>query len=253
MTNGSSRSRQAKGAGRLESRWSNLSPLRRFVTAARRFGLNVAIRVAYSKVRGGLFPAMALPDAPVYHNVPRELSILIGSTEHDAAALKAVVRVIAERGGSDWEVCVSGRPAMGREFERTLSRVRGAKPWIRVVSADGSVDDVTAAQWTVEQSTGEFVALVAPGYIVDADAVGRLLRRLRGEPRVEAAILVERVSDLGDLGAQPHSDCRLLIQKKSRYLATSSGRWPLTAPAAAKALEAGAPIAIIAPRRSEMD
>jgi cellulose synthase/poly-beta-1,6-N-acetylglucosamine synthase-like glycosyltransferase len=121
------------------------------------------------------------------------------------------------------------------------------------VSADGSVDDVTAAQWTVEQSTGEFVALVASGYIVNADAIGRLLRRLRSEPRMEAAILVEPVNDLGDLGAQPHSDCRLLIQKKSRYLATSSGRWPLTVPAVAKTLEAGAPIAIIAPRRSEMD
>ena len=196
---------------------------------------------------------MALPGAPVYHNAPRELSILIGVTEHDAATLEAVVQVIAERGGSDWEVCVCGRPAMGREFERALSRLRGAKPWIRVVSADGSVDDVTAAQWTVEQSTGEFVALVAPGYIVNADAIGRLLRRLRGEPRMEAAILVERVSDLSDLGAQPYSDCLLLIQKKSRYLTTSSGRWPLTAPAVGKTLEAGTPIAIIARRRSEMN
>ena len=146
-----------------------------------------------------------------------------------------------------------GRPVMGREFEGALSRLRGAKPWIRVVSADGSVDDVTAAQWTVEQSTGEFVALVAPGYIVNADAIGRLLRRLRGEPRMEAAILVEHVSDLSDLGAQPYSDCLLLIQKKSRYLATSSGRWPLTAPAVAKTSGGGAPIAIIARRRSEMD
>jgi hypothetical protein len=142
---------------------------------------------------------------------------------------------------------------MGWELERALSRLRGTKPWIRVVSADGSVDDVTAAQWTVEQSTGEFVALVAPGYIVDADAIARLLDILRVEPRVEAAILVERVRDSGDLGAQLHSDCRLLVQKKSRYLATSSGRWPLTAPAVAKTLEAGAPIAIVAARRSEMD
>lgn len=238
----------------MESHWNDLSSLRRFVTAARRFGLNVAIRVAYSKVRGRLFPAMALPDVPIYDNPSRELSILIGVTEHDAAALEAVVQVIAERGGSDWEVCVSERPAMGREFERALSRLRGARPWIRVVSADGSIDHVTAAQWTVEQSTGEFVALVAPGYIVDADAIGRLLDRLRGEPRMEAAMLVGRVSGSGDLGAQPRSDCLLLIQKKSRYLATSSGRWPLTAPALAKTLEAaGATIAIVEPRRSEMD
>ena len=238
----------------MESRWNDLSPLRRFATVASRFGLSVAIRVAYSKVRGRLFPAMALPDAPVYHDAPRELSILLAATEQDAATLEAVVQVIAERGGCNWEVCVSGRPAMGREFERALSRLRGTKPWIRVVSADGSVDEATAAQWTVEQSTGEFVALVAPGYIVDADAITRLLDRLRGEPRMAAAILVERVSSSGDLAAQPHSDWRLLMQKKSRYLATASGRWPLTAPALAKTLEeAGAPIAIVAPRRNEMD
>jgi len=239
----------------LESRWNDLSSLGRFVTAARRFGLNVAIRVAYSKVRGRLFPALALPDEPVYRHAPRELSLLIGAADQDAATLEAIVQVIAERGGSDWEVCVSGRPAMGPELGLALSRLHGAKPWIRVVPADGSVDDVTAAQWTVEQATGEFVAFVAPGYIVDADAIARLLDRLRGEPRVEAAMLVGRAGGSGAFEGRPQfGDCRLLVQKKSRYLAMSGGRWPLTAPALAKALdEAGAPVAVVAPRRTQMD
>lgn len=239
----------------MESHWNDLSPLRRFVTAACRYGLNVAITVAYSKVRGRLFPALALPDERVHNHAPRELSILIGAAEQDAATLEAVVQVIAERGGSDWEVCVSDRPAMGPELGRAVSRLRGTKPWIRVVPADGSVDDVTAAQWTVEQATGEFVAFVAPGYIVDADAIARLLDRLRGEPRIEAALLVGQLSSPGALAAEPQfADCRLLVQKKSRYLAMSAGRWPLTARALAKTLdEAGAPIAVVAPRRNEMD
>lgn len=239
----------------MESRWNHLSPLRRFVTAARRFGLNVAIRVAYSKVRGRLLPALALPDEPVYDHAPRELSILIGAAEQGAATLEAVVQVIAERGGSDWEVCVSGRPAMGPELGRALSRLLGAKPWIRVVPADGSVHEVTAAQWTVEQATGEFVALVSPGYIVDADAIARLLDRLRGEPRIEAAMLVGRVSGSGALAAQPQfSNCHLVVQKKSRYLAMCAGQWPLTAPALAKTLdEAGATIAVVEPRRTETE
>ena len=243
------------GARRLENRWNDLSSLGRFVTAARRFGLNVAIRVAYSKVRGRLFPALALPDEPVYRHAPRELSILIGAADQDAATLEAVVQVIDARGGSDWEVCVSARPAMGPEVGRALSRLRGAKPWIRVVSADGSVDEVTAGQWTVEQATGEFVAFVAPGYIVDADAITWLLDRLRGEPGMEAAMLVEGVSGSGAREGRPQfGDCRLLVQKKSRYLAMSAGRWPLAAPALAKALdEAGAPVAVVAPRRTQMD
>ena len=201
-----------------------------------------------------MFPALALPDEPVYHHARRELSFLIGAAEQDAT-LEAVVQVIAEQGGSDWEVCVSRRPAMGAGLGRAVSRLRGAKPWIRVVPADGSVDDVTAAQWTVEQATGEFVALVAPGYIVDADSIARLLDKLRGEPRMEVAMLVGRVSGSGALAAQPRfSDCRLLVQKKSRYLAMSAGRWPLAAPALAKTLnEAGVPIAVVAPRRMEMD
>jgi len=239
----------------LESRWNDLSPLRRFVAAARRFGLNIAIRVAYSKIRGRLFPALALADGPVYRHASRELSILIGAAEQGPATLEAVVQVIAEQGGSDWEVCVSGRPAMRPEPGGALSRLRGAKPWIRVVPVDGSIDDVTAAQWTVEQATGEFVAFVAPGYIVDADAISRLLDRLRGEPRMEAAMLVGRVSGSDALAARPQfSNCCLLIQKKSRYLAMSADQWPLTAPALAQTLdEAGAPIAIVAPRRSEKD
>ena len=239
----------------MESRWNDLSPLRRFVAAARRFGLNVAIRVAYSKVRGRLFPAWALPDAPVYHQASRELSILIGAADQHPATLEGVVQVIAEQGGSDWEVCVSGRPAMGPEAGGALSRLRGAKPWIRIVPADASVDDETAAQWTVEQATGEFVALVAPGYVVSADAIAGLLGRLRSEPRMEAAMLIGWVGGSGALAAQPQfSDCRLLVQKKSRYLAMSAGRWPLTAPALAKTLEeAGAPVVVVAPRQAEVD
>ena len=232
----------------MASQRNDFSPLRRFATAARHFGLGVAVRVAYSKVRGRLFPAKALPDAPVWRQAPRELSILFCAAEQDAVTLEAAVQVIAERSGSDWELCVWARSPIGPPFERALTRLRGASPRIRVVSTDPSVDEATAARWTVEQATGEFVALLAPGYLVDADAIVRILDRLRGDQRIEAAILVEPIGS----AAQPHGDCRLLAQRKSRYLATAWRHWPLTAPILARTLqEMGAPIAIVAPRRKD--
>ena len=71
-----------------------------------------------------------------------------------------------------------------------LARLRGTQPWIRIVTADESIDDATAARWTVEQATGQFVALVGPGYAPEADAIARLLVRLHNDPGIDAAVLV---------------------------------------------------------------
>lgn len=75
------------------------SPLRRFITVSRDFGLAVAMRVAYSKVRGRLCPALALPDAPAYNAKHREVSVLLSTAGQGAATLDAVAEVVAAR---DW-------------------------------------------------------------------------------------------------------------------------------------------------------
>ena len=224
------------------------SALCRFITVSRDFGFVVAMRVTYSKFRGGLFPALALPDPPVYNARQREVSVLLSTAEQGAATLDAVVEVLAGRVNLNWEVCVCERTPVEPEMARALARLRGTQPWIRVVTTDESVDDATAARWTVEQATGEFVALVAPGYIPDAHAITRLLARLRNDSGINAAALVGTNS--GSCGPQsrvPSADCSLLLQRKSRYLASLPGRPLLTAPALAKELnEAGAPTAYIA-------
>jgi hypothetical protein len=58
---------------------NDLSLLRRFVTVSRDFGFVIAMRVAYSKVRGKLWPALALPDAPVHNARHREVSVLLST------------------------------------------------------------------------------------------------------------------------------------------------------------------------------
>ncbi|MGH6846521.1 MAG: hypothetical protein ACREC0_03490 [Methylocella sp.] len=223
-------------------------PLRRFVTVCSNFGFAVAMRVAYSKVRGRLCPALALPDAPVYNARQREVSVLLSTAGQDSATLDAVVEVLAGRGGLDFEVCICERSPVGPEMARALARFRGTQPWIRIVTADESVGDATAARWTVEQATGKFVALVAQGYTLEAGAITRLLARLHDDAGIDAAALVG--TDSGS-GSPPSlvawADCRLLLQRKSGYLAALGGRWHLTAPALAKDLdEAGAPAAYVA-------
>jgi hypothetical protein len=230
------------------------SPLRRFVTAFRDFGFVVAMRVAYSKVRGRLCPALALPDAPVHNAGHREVSVLLSTAEQGAATLDAVVEGLAGRGGSDWEVCICERSPVEPEMARALARFRGTQPWIRIVTADESVDGATAARWTVEQATGQFVALVAPGYTPDAGAIARLLNRLHNDSGINAAVLAGTDSGSGSPPSPvPWADCRLLLQRKSGYLAALPGRWPLTAPALAKDLdEAGVPTAYMAAGKSEV-
>ncbi len=230
------------------------SQLRRFVTVSRDFGFAVATRVVYSKVRGMLCPALALPDPPVYNARHREVSVLLSTAGQGAATLDAVVEVLARRGGLDWEVCVCERSPVEPEMARALARLRGTQPWIRLVTTDESVDAATAARWTVEQATGQFVALVAPGYTPEAGAIARLLARLHNNSGIDAAALA--ATDRGS-GGPPSplrwADCRLLLQKKSGYLAALSGRWPLTAPALAKDLdEAGMPAAYMAEGESEV-
>jgi hypothetical protein len=105
----------------------------------------------------------------------------------------------------------------------------------------------------VEQATGQFVALVAPGHIPEADVLAMLLARLRDDPEIEAAVLVgaDGVSGGPSLPVV-WADCRVLLQRKSGYLATLAGRWLLAAPALAKDLdEAGVPTAYMAAWKSE--
>jgi hypothetical protein len=230
------------------------SPLRRFVKVSRDFGVVIAMRVAYSKVRGRLCPALALPDAPVYNAMHREVSILLGTAEQGAATLDAVVEGLAGRGGLDWEVCICERSPVEPEMARGLARFRGTQPWIRIVTTDESVDATTAAQWTVEQATGQFVALVAPGYTPKANAITSLLARLHNASGIDAAVLVQTDSGSGSPPSPVRwADCRLLLQRKSGYLAALRGSWPLTAPALAKYLdEAGVPAAYVAALDSEV-
>jgi hypothetical protein len=222
---------------------SDRSALRRFVTAWRDFGFDTAMRVAYSKVRGGLCPALALPDPPVYSR-HRDVSVLLSTSEQDAATLHAVVGVLAGRSGLDWEVCICECSPVEAEMARALARWRGTKPWIRIVTAGQSVDAEMAARWTVEQATGEFVALVAPGYTPKAGTIAKLVVRLRNDSAIEAAALAETGNDADE--PKGRDDCRLLLQRKKAYLAGRSGHWPLTARALARDLDkAGVPTAYL--------
>jgi hypothetical protein len=205
------------------------------------------MRVAYSKLRGRLCPALALPEAPLYNAPHREVSFLLGTAGQGAATLDAVVEVLAGRGSLGWEVCICERSPVEQEMAGSLARVRGTQPWIRIVTADESVDDVTAARWTVEQATGQFVALVARGYAPKADVIARLLARLQNDAGIDAAVLVRADRDSsGPPSFDASADCCLLLQRKSGYLAAHKGRWHLAAQALAKDLdEAGVPTAYV--------
>lgn len=199
------------------------SPLRQFVTVSYKFGFVTATRVAYHKVRGMLWPALALPEAPVYNARHREVSVLLSTAEHDVTTIDAVCDALAQRGGLDWEVCICERCPVQPQTSRALARWRGTQPWIRLVTANESIDDATAAQWTVEQATGEFVALVAPGYRPEAGAIARLLARLQNDSGKDAAVLLglDRAPE-PPASRGPSPDCRLLLHRKSRYLAALS-------------------------------
>lgn len=213
------------------------SSLRRFVVACRDFGPVVALRVACSNIRGRLRPALALPGAPVYDDKPRELSILLGGAEHDAVTLEAVIDLVAGHDGADWEVCICARPPLRPETAAALARHLGTRPWIRVVTADAAVDAATAARWTVEQATGQFVALLAPGYRPAADALQSLLACLRDAPEFDAAALVAAGSSRAAPAAASPADCRLVLQRKRGYLTCLPGR-ALAAPALVEHLRA---------------
>jgi hypothetical protein len=223
------------------------SPLRRLVTAFRDFGFIVTVRVLYSRVRGRIVPAWALPDAPVYSAGHREISILLSTAEHDAATLDAFIEMLAHPRGLGWELRICERAPAEPETVCVLAKFRGTQPWLRIVTADKSVDELMAARWTVEQATGQFIALVAPGYTPEAEAIAKLLSRLQNDSEVDAAVLVgaDRCSGSPPSRVQ-RANCLLALQRKSGYLAAFDGRWPLTAPDLANDLaKAGIPIAYV--------
>ncbi len=101
---------------------------------------------------------------------------------------------------------------------------------------------------------GQFVALVAPGYTPDAGAIAKLLAQLHDDSGIDAAALAGADSGSGSPPSPVRwADCRLLLQRKSGYLAALPGRWPLTAPVLTKNLDkAGVPTAYVAAWKSEM-
>jgi hypothetical protein len=217
-----------------------------FLRVCHDFGPLVALRVVYSKIRGILFPALALPDPPTYSNRRREVSILLSTTDHDAATLDAVVTIVSGRADYAWEICICERTLLERK-NAALARLRGSQPWIHIVTADGSVDDAAATSWTIEQATGEYLAVFAPGYVPEGQAIASLIARLQKEPETDAAILIgvnSRSDCFSTVGLW--ANCRIVLQRKASYLAMQVGRWRLDAPALAKELiDTGVPIACI--------
>lgn len=213
---------------------SELSLPRRFLKVTRNFGLAVAVKVTYSKIRGMVYPPLALPDGRVYDAPPRQVTFLIDAAQHDATAVTAMVDAVAAHGGGDWEICICERPPLPSEMVNLLARLRGTQPWLRIVRADAVVDAATAARWAVEQATGQLVAVVAAHFVIDSAAIQSLLHRLQQEPEIEAAALVGANS--GPERPPSPDDCSFMMQRKSGYLACQPEQWPLTAPALARQL-----------------
>lgn len=216
---------------------NDLSLPHRFLKVSRNFGLAVAVRVTYSKVRGLLYPPLALPDGRDYEHRPRQASFLIDGAEHSAATVSAVVEIISAHDGS-WEICICERRPLQPDMTRLLDRLRGTRPWLRIVRADAAADRTTAARWTVEQATGQLIALVAPCYVPDAEAIQRLLDRMQRDAEIDAAALLG-THDRPDESSVPAAGagCRLAMQRKAAYLASQSELWPLTAPALVRQLQ----------------
>jgi hypothetical protein len=229
-----------------EQHFSDYSALRRFLTISRQFGLSVAMKITYSKVRGRLRPNLALPKEPVYSMGQRQVSILLSTVEQSVSTFNAVVDGIARRSTADWELCICACYPLPPEMAPTLARLRGTRPWIRIVTTGESVAEGVAARWTAEQATGQFIAVVAPGYALEPEAVTRLLDVLRDDRTKDAAVLL--ATESGSSGVPPgvaRTNCRLLLEKKSQFLTALPCL--LSAPAVARHLEeAGIPTAFIA-------
>jgi hypothetical protein len=218
---------------------SGRPPLARFAEVCRNFGLGTAARVAISAVRGRLWPALALPGAPAYDARQREVSVLLSTAGRDADALDAIAEIVAGPEGSNWEICVCERAPVEPKMAQALARIRGTLPRIRIVTADQSVDPMTAARWTVEQATGRFIALTALGYRLEVRAIARLLGRLHDDPGIDAAVMVATGNGSHALPSPvAWEDCKLLLQRKPGYLAALPGRGLLTAPTSAEDLDA---------------
>lgn len=215
------------------------SPLHAFVAITRNFGLMIALRVTYSKIRGWLCPWLALTRPPLRAVGPRELSVVLSTVGQSATTLNAMVDIVAEQSASNWEICICECLPTSPEMASALERWRGTQAWLRIITSDESVNEATAARRTVEQTTGQYVALVAWDYTPNATTFEKLLDHLRDNAEICAAFLV------GTDNAHGHpplptaaTECRLLIQRKAIYLATFSQRMELSVTSAASTLSA---------------
>src|SRR5690242_14533650 len=101
---------------------SDRSPLDLFSKVCRSFGMRMASRVTYFRLRGALFPALALPDPSVPSTTPHELSVLLDTAEHDWVTIGSIVDLLAGRRKLDWEICICERVPVEPRMAQILAR-----------------------------------------------------------------------------------------------------------------------------------
>ena len=144
--------------------------------AWRHYGGGVALRVSFAKIGARFTPVSALPGADTHRGQVRALSLLLQIAEHEAAAVQAAVDIVRDREAADWEVCIGARAPLAPEMASLIARMRGV-PGVRIVTASDTLPMETAVQWTLEQATGRFVALLLPGVVPTASGLAALLNR----------------------------------------------------------------------------
>jgi hypothetical protein len=198
------------------------NPLRLFIRVCRNFGIRTGLRVVYFRVRGILFPGLALPDPTVPNGIPHEVSFLLDASTQNPRVIAAVLEFVEARGAREWEVCISARAPLSPEMAERLAGLRGRNSRVRIIEAQETERASAAAQWTVEQATGRYVALAGSRMVLRPERLIPLITRLDGADGVEAAACF-------GTGPDAKTDCELLLQRKSHYLAAFDGRWPLLA------------------------
>jgi hypothetical protein len=183
------------------------------------------LRVVYFRLRGILFPALALPDPSVPIDYPHDITIILSAKDHCAELIEGVVGFLLERGREDWELCLGAQMPLTPDHAQAIARHRGARPWIRIIDAEATVATGTSAQWTIEQATGEYVALLAPNPAPRLDVLAKLLPRLRDSAECAAVAMMST-----------ENEAAVVLLRKSNYLAWFHGEWALTAREAFKRL-----------------
>src|SRR5262249_19587649 len=124
--------------------------------------------------------AMNSPSRTAVANACISIVMPVSNAAH--GFLDESINSLLRQSNAAWELCICGVGSTSPQMAAALEGYRGVDPQIRIAGAVSDTNAARATNLAAEFSTGNFVAFLGEGDLLDADAVDLIVQTVECNP-----------------------------------------------------------------------